>query len=61
MRWIPDLEAAIDASPKQQALAKFSAKQSPGVITRPSIEVHYCGCKVLPWEYCEHSAGKSHS
>ena len=45
MRWIPNLEAA-----------KGPAKQSPGVITKPAVEVTHCGCKALPWEHCEHSA-----
>ncbi len=58
MRWIPNLEAASENSgvPAKSA-AKAPAKQSPGVITKSTIAVPHCGCTVLPWEHCEHSAG----
>jgi hypothetical protein len=54
-RWIPDLAAAVDAPNTQQTSAKQSAKQSTGIITKPSIEVFQCGCNALPWEDCAHS------
>lgn len=57
MRWIPDLEAASEPSggPAKSA-AMAPAKQSPGVITKSTVAVPDCGCKVLPWKDCEHSA-----
>lgn len=58
MRWIPNLEAASEPSgaPAQSA-AKAAAKSSPGVITKSTVAVPHCGCQVLPWVDCEHSAG----
>lgn len=53
MRWIPDLEAASEPS---GVAAKAAAKQSQGVITKSTVDVPYCGCKVLPWVDCEHGA-----
>jgi hypothetical protein len=61
MRWIPNLDAATDESGDavtQKSPSKLPAKQSQGVITKPSVEVPSCGCRVLPWEHCEHSATK---
>jgi len=62
MRWIPNLDAASEpfGAPAKSA-AKAPAKQSRGVITKPAIAVPHCGCQVLPWLACEHSAGKPHS
>jgi len=56
IRWIPNREAPSEPSggPDKSA-AKAPAKQSSGVITKPVIEVPYCGCEVLPWVDCEHS------
>jgi hypothetical protein len=45
-RWIPDMAVA----------AKPPAKPSQGVITKSAVVRSRCGCKVLPWEDCEHSA-----
>ena len=61
MRWIPNLEAATDNSagnPTRKPAAKSAAQQSPGVITKSSIEVPHCGCNVLPWEDCEHNTDR---
>ena len=57
MRWIPNLETASEASggPGNSA-AKSPAKQSQGVITKPAVAVPHCGCQVLPWVDCEHTA-----
>ena len=62
MRWIPDLAAATaDASagssrkPTSSARASTPPRTRPGASTKPSVEVPHCGCKVLPWEDCEHS------
>lgn len=62
LRWIPNLEAATEkpgeVSPPQlkkpksvapeQAMASFS--------TKPVILVPDCGCNVLPWDDCVHTA-----
>jgi hypothetical protein len=40
-RWIPDMEGATE---------------NPTPTTKPIIEVPHCGCNVLPWEDCEHTA-----
>lgn len=53
MRWIPNLEAASELS---GGAAKAPAKSSPGVITKPTVVVAHCGCQVLPWVDCEHTA-----
>ena len=52
MRWIPNLEAASEPT---ASVAKASPKQSPGVITKPTIVIPHCGCRVLPWVDCEHT------
>lgn len=55
MRWIPNLDAASEPS---GSAAKAAAKQSPGVVTKSTDVVPYCGCNVFPWEDCEHSAAE---
>ena len=61
LQWIPDLVAATEKS--ATATAKKSAsttvdpiRRSEGVITKSSVELPCCDCKVLPWEDCEHTA-----
>jgi hypothetical protein len=61
MRWIPDLTAATqDAAPltsqPKPTSASALARQSEGVITKPTTKVPHCGCKALPWVDCEHSS-----
>jgi hypothetical protein len=51
-RWIPNLEAASESSVGE---ARAPTRQSPGVITKPTIAIPYCGCQVLPWVDCEHT------
>ena len=61
IRWIPNMEGATKESSEStlpKAQAKVAAKQSPGVITKPAVEVPCCGCTVNPWEHCEHSGGR---
>ena len=62
MRWIPDLAAASEESgggaAQKMTQPKLAAKQSPVVITKPVRDVTHCGCKVLPWEACEHTAAR---
>ena len=53
MRWIPDLDAAIEPA---GGAAEAPAKQSQGVITKSTVAVPHCGCQVLPWVDCEHDA-----
>jgi hypothetical protein len=62
LRWIPDVQAATEsqtaaASKIAEAPAQPTARQSKsGVLTRPTKPVTHCGCQVLPWEPCEHTA-----
>lgn len=53
MRWIPNPEIASGSS---GGATVAPAKQSPGVITKPTVAVAHCGCVVLPWMDCEHSS-----
>ena len=60
-RWIPDLAAATQDSAVGSARTttntpKAQALQSMGVTNKSVVEVPHCGCGVLPWEDCEHSA-----
>jgi hypothetical protein len=59
-RWIPDVQAASEnASAKAKNPAPASTSEPVnhpgGAITKPSKPVPHCGCKVLPWEHCEHT------
>lgn len=62
LRWIPNLEAATqepvgsDAQPTRQADAR-PMKRSPGVVTTSTVALAHCGCKVRPWEDCQHTTG----
>ncbi|RFO98547.1 hypothetical protein DIC66_01265 [Rhodoferax lacus] len=61
MRWIPDLQAATEdasspAGAAAPAAAKAVARQSSGVITKPTTMVAHCGCNALPWVDCPHTA-----
>lgn len=61
-RWIPDLQQATDkgaaaAAPRSAARATPGASHSPAR-NAPPLNVPHCGCKVLPWEACEHSTGR---
>jgi hypothetical protein len=58
-RWIPDLSAAIagaQAAPPTQP--KFSMPTSANVVTqsKSATDKSDCGCDVLPWEDCAHTA-----
>ena len=60
-RWIPNVEVATeDSSNGGKQLTKNTSKaqinQSKGPTTQSTIGVPHCGCKVLPWEDCPHSA-----
>ena len=53
MRWIPNLEAASEPS---GSASEAAVKQSSGVITKSTVVIPHCGCQVLPWVDCAHSA-----
>ncbi len=62
MRWIPDMEAATEksvgsAGQRTGNVAVAPIGRSEGVITKSAVGVAGCGCQVLPWEDCEHTAG----
>jgi Domain of unknown function (DUF5710) len=48
-RWIPDLARATDNTTYE---APRLVKSAP-----KALEVPHCGCHVLPWEDCVHTAG----
>ena len=61
LRWIPDLEVATEKSVGSASQATGNVAVDPigrseGVITTSAVEVPCCGCKVLPWEDCEHTS-----
>ena len=62
MRWIPDLASASGAESPTAPLKRANATSGPtagsgstGVITKSSVVLPDCGCKVLPWEACAHA------
>ncbi len=60
-RWIPDLAAATQGTATGTArpatsTPKGQADQAKGVVTKSAVEVPHCGCNVLPWDDCEHTA-----
>lgn len=61
LRWIPDLQVATEgsvgaATPQSAKTGKTPIEQTVGVITGPAVVVPHCGCNVLPWEDCDHTA-----
>jgi len=61
LRWIPDLQAASEGSTGGTTRPSTNASNAPidqtvGAITGPTVVVPHCGCNVLPWEDCGHSA-----
>lgn len=60
-KWIPDLDGwsaneGSDAAQLAKPPAKAAKSSSEGVITVSTTNVQHCGCKVLPWVDCEHTA-----
>lgn len=61
MRWIPEMNAAMDSSRGQGSPAapkppKASSKQPKApASTQSSHVVPHCGCAVLPWDDCVHT------
>lgn len=61
MRWIPDMAIAMGNSIDSTKLPTKSAPkarvdQFAGITTGATLEVPHCGCNVLPWEDCGHTA-----
>ena len=62
MRWIPVVQVATERPATNSTVstctaAKLPANQSGrGAITQSSKPIPHCGCTVLPWEPCEHTA-----
>ena len=61
MRWIPDLEAATEGpaggtTRRSTDTGMAPIEQTVGDITGPTVVAPHCGCNVLPWEDCEHTA-----
>lgn len=59
-RWIPNMEAAMAGSDAGIKLptkdpSKNQVNEFQGLTTGPT-EVPHCGCDVLPWEDCVHTA-----
>lgn len=59
-RWIPDMTAAVaDSADGSNRLAKDAVKiqvnEYQGLTTGPA-DVPHCGCDVLPWDDCVHTA-----
>jgi len=62
LRWIPNLEADTDNSDAGGTPRTTKPRSSPPKPTKdpapskPVSEVPHCGCDVLPWEDCKHTA-----
>jgi hypothetical protein len=58
-RWIPDMAAMASSVDGSNRLAKDAVKtqvnEFKGLTTGPT-EVPHCGCDVLPWDDCMHTA-----
>jgi beta-lactamase regulating signal transducer with metallopeptidase domain len=48
-RWIPDLKSAT------KNIAPVALSRGP-ITTGSTTPVMHCGCNVLPWEDCQHTA-----
>ena len=60
-RWIPNIDAAMgnltdEVKQSAKSSSKVKVDQFHGLTTEPAIEVPHCGCGVLPWEDCVHTA-----
>ncbi len=61
LRWIPNSAAATDVSTDGATRSTTSTPKAPinqfkGPTTGAANAVPHCGCDVLPWEDCEHTA-----
>lgn len=63
-RWIPNLETVTDNPDAGRVpQAKKTGSSSPKPTQEPELsksvnEVPHCGCDVLPWEDCVHTAAR---
>lgn len=63
-RWIPDLAAATENAvagatrPAAGAQKVSNQATKKPITTKPTVEVPHCGCDVLPWEDCQHTAAR---
>jgi hypothetical protein len=60
-QWIPVSKVAPEGSTgstkwPSMGTGKAPAKLAGGITTGPATVVPHCGCNVLPWEDCEHTA-----
>ena len=57
-RWIPNMEAAVDVTDGAPKVTKpkFHLPTSASPLAKPDAGVADCGCDVLPWEDCVHTA-----
>lgn len=60
LRWIPNMEAAMEASAGAAkglttAASKARINQFKGPTSGSATEVPHCGCDVLPWDDCQHT------
>jgi hypothetical protein len=58
-RWIPNMDAAKDGSDSgSQSKPRISLPKPANAVTqsKPADDKADCGCDVLPWEDCVHTA-----
>ena len=57
-RWISDADAAIDSSERKPPAAKpkFTLPTPAFAPEKPASGAADCGCDVLPWDDCVHTA-----
>jgi hypothetical protein len=56
LRWIPNVDAAMTGSDAAASATKSrTLKTSPGPVASAN-QVPHCGCDVLPWDDCAHTA-----
>ena len=63
LRWIPNMEAAAEKSGAVGQQHATKPKSAPPVkdqaftsSSKPAIYLPHCGCDVLPWDDCVHTA-----
>lgn len=60
-RWIADSTAGtgkVAATPPASKAATSHAPPGRAAAARPTVGVPHCGCLVLPWEDCPHTANQ---
>lgn len=57
MRWIPNMETAVDLPSRTAPVTKPKVKPAAHVdaSAKPDAGVADCGCAVLPWDDCVHT------